>query len=138
MAWDTDDITTNDIIVQDGVFAYGFTASGSISIGQAVCICGDNKVMVCSDGSVNATEANSIGLATMTASNGDEISIAGPGNICNACFDTDSDTTPGTAVYGDTYGILDVTSGNATRVAGYVVETPTQVSTNYVGKVLLC
>ena len=135
MTWDTSDIVENDIILQDGVFAYNFIASGTIYKGQAVCICGDNKVMVCNDGSSDASEADVVGLATYNATNGNQISVAGPGNICNCC--TNGQVSVSTAVYGTDDGCLHGTQGNATKVAGYMVTTSTLQSTHYKGLILL-
>lgn len=138
MAWDATDLADyNDIILQDGVFAYNFTASGTIYKGQAVCVCADNKVMTCNNGGGTATEADAIGIACYNATNGNQIAVAGPGNIVIAVFDTDSDCTPGAVVYGDADGILDHAAGNASKAAGYVVSTPVSATTNYVGKLLV-
>lgn len=135
MAWDTSDLTDyNDIIVQDGVFAYNFKASGTIYKGQAVGMVPgmNNTVMPCSN---EAGPSDAVGLATMGASNGEWIAIAGPGNICNACCAAAS--AVGTALYGTTAGVLTATQGNATKAAGIVVSLPAIETTNYVGKVLL-
>lgn len=49
----------------------------------------------------------------------------------------DAAESANTPMYGDAYGILDATAGNATKVAGYVVVSGTQITTNYVGQVLV-
>ena len=135
MTWDTTDITSNDIIVQDGVFAYTFEASGTIYKGQAVCICGDEKVMPCNDGGTNTTESDVLGIASYGSINGRQISIAGPGNIALCCT---SGTVPaGTAMYGIHDGCLHGTKGNATKIAGYMVTESVLKTTHYEGKVLL-
>jgi len=135
MTWDTTDLADyNDIIVQDGVFAYNYTASGTIYKGQAVALVPgmDNTVMVCTS---DAGVCDSIGLATMGATNGKQISIAGPGNICWACVDAaEAVNTP---LYGDTDGVYDAAPGNATRVSAIIVSLPALVTTAYVGKVLV-
>ena len=126
MAWSTTDIATNDIIQQDGVFAYSFQASGTIYKGQAVCIPKvDNNVMATT---AAADGANAIGFATQDATNDNYVPVAGPGNIVVCCMD-DASSTPGTILYGDTDGRLDATAGNATKVAAILVDNaPTQVS----------
>lgn len=137
MAWDTTDLANyNDIVIQDGIFAYNFTASGAIYKGQAVCVCPAHEgyVMQCTS---DATYANCIGIAAQNAAAGTQIPVAGPGNIVYAVCDTNSDITAGTAVYGDTNGILDATAGNATKIAAYALSTPEQITTNYVAKFLL-
>jgi hypothetical protein len=41
----------------------------------------------------------------------------------------DANSTVGTPLYGDTYGVLDATAGNAVKVAGYLVDNaPSDVS----------
>lgn len=132
MAWDTSDITTNDIIYQDGVFAYNFTAGEAIKKGQAVYIDDDNTVKITTS---TAVECDSIGVACYNAANATQIAIAGPGNVATACFD--AAVAVGLPVYGDTYGIFSETAGNAVKVGGYVVELPVAGTTNYVGKLLL-
>jgi len=139
MAWSTTDIATNDIIQQDGVFAYNFTASGAIKKGQPVYASADNKVTVTT---ASTGESDAIGFACYDASNGEQVAIAGPGNIVVTCMD-DHASTVGTALYGDTYGILDATAGVASKVAGYLIDnTPSDVSgstagTNHVIKLLV-
>jgi len=124
MAWATTDIAANDIIQQDGVFAYNFTASGAIKKGQFVWLSADNKVTPCGS---PAGDADSIGVACYDAATTKQVAIAGPGNIALCC--ADASITPGTAVYGDTDGTCDSTMNNATKVAGYVVDdSPDNVS----------
>jgi hypothetical protein len=101
--------------------------------GQAVFMSGNNAVSVCVAGSV--IKANSIGVACYDATDSNQIAIAGPGNIVYAVCDAAEPV--GTAMYGDSYGILDATAGSATKIAGIVVSLPAVVTTNYVGKVLL-
>ena len=138
MAWSTTDIATNDIIKQDGVFAYNFEASGTIYKGQFVAVTDDNKVGVTT---ASAPACNAIGVACYNATDGEQISIACGGNIVICC--ADASIQAGTAVYGDTDGTCDSAAGNATKVAGYVVDdTPSDVSgsvsaTYHVVKVLL-
>ncbi len=132
MVWDITDITTNDIIYQDGVFAYNFTAGEAIKKGQAVYVSADNTVSITTS---TAVEADSIGVACYDAANGAQIAIAGPGNIAVACFD--AAVAVGLPVYGDTYGVFDETAGSAVKIAGYVVELPVVATTAYVGKLLL-
>jgi len=135
MAWDTTDLTNyNDIIVQDGVFAYNFEASGTIYKGQAVALIPgeDNTVGVTTS---VAAMMRCIGLATYNVTDAVQVGIAGPGNICYACFD--SAIAVGTAVYATTAGVFTSTQGNAQRPAGYVVSLPAIGTTAYVGKILL-
>ena len=135
MTWDTTDLASyNDIILQDGVFAYNFTASGAIYKGQAVtpCPAKDGYVMVCDE---DAGHADAIGVATGDATAGKQVPVAGPGNICWTCVDAAE--VAGTPLYGDNYGILDAAAGNAKKIAGYAMNTGAAGTTNYIIKVLL-
>lgn len=116
MAWSTTDIVSNDIILQDGTLAYNFVASGAIEKGQAVTLCGDNKVMP-----TDSTHPDAIGFATMPAIANQQIGIACAGNIIICCMD-DNASVVGTALYGDTDGALDETQGTATKIAAYLVD----------------
>jgi hypothetical protein len=93
---------------------------------------GNNKVGVCSD---SAVYSDAVGFACYDASDGEQVAVAGPGNIVWCCLDTT--VSAGTLVYGDEYGILDETAGNASKVAGIVVKAGTTGTTNYPGQVLV-
>lgn len=137
MAWSTTDIAANDIIHQDGVFAYNFMASGTIYKGQAVYLSNDNKVCVCT----TATgECDAVGLATLNASNGEQVGVAGPGNICYACADSAlTAANIGSAVYGDTDGAVTTTIGNAKKVLGWIVDNAaTNASGSSAGTYRVC
>jgi uncharacterized membrane protein len=121
-------VSSNSIILQDGVFAYNFEAQGAIKKGQAVSMSGNNQVKVC------AASENCIGVACYGAED-EQIAIAGPGNVVWACVDAAESV--GTALYGDDDGIFDASQDGTERVAAYVVELPVLTSTNYRGKVLL-
>ena len=81
-----------------------------------------------------AGKAEAVGIATYDVSAGDQVSVAGPGNIVYACLDEAYD--PGSLVYASSNGILS-NSSNGTKIAGIVLTTPTSETTNYVGEVLL-
>ena len=139
MAWLTTDIATNDIMQQDGVFAYNFTASGTIYKGQAVYASADNKVTVTT---ASAGEADAVGVACYGATDGNQIAIAGPGNIVVCCMDSTA-VAVGVPLYADTFGLFEGTKTNSTRASAILVDnTPSDVSgsvtgTNHVIKALL-
>lgn len=123
------------------MFAYNFTASGAIKKGQAVCVAPSMTMHVMVT-TAAAGACDVIGIACQDAADGAQVPVAGPGNIVYACCD--SGGTAGTAgiksgdpVYGYTYGVLTETAGNAIKVAAYALDTPTIVTTTYVGKFLL-
>lgn len=140
MAWSTSDLANyNDIIVQDGVKCYNFRAEGDIKKGQALYISGNAYQDSIADVSpcVGTATAGTrvVGFAMYDADDGDMISVAGRGNIVYACFNTTG--AANIPVYGSSNGILSVVSGNADFVAGYIVQSGTSISTNYVGQVLV-
>ena len=131
MVWET---LTGDILIQDGTGAFLFTAGGTIYQGQQVFISADNTVK---SGGVAASHSDCAGVALYDATVGEEIAIAGPGNIVyGAC---DAAIAPGTLVYGDTDGVFDATAGNAKKVGGIIVESSNTAITasNYKHKILL-
>jgi len=139
MTWDETDLASyNDIIYQGGVFAYNFKASGAIKKGQAVCAVPNAtmEVMVCT---AAAGGCDCIGVATGDAADNAQVAVAGPGNIVYACCDSGGagNIYAGVPVYGDTYGVFDATADNAVKIAAFAVDTPTLVTTAYVGKFLL-
>lgn len=129
MAWET---MVGDIILQDGTFAFLFTAGEALYRGQAVYVSADNTVSICT-----ATTDNSVGVVIDNAANGAQCAVAGPGNVvlCAAA----SDIAPGTAVYGTQYGLFTSTAGSATKVGGVVTSSPgtTITSANDYTEVLL-
>ena len=133
MAWSTSDLT-NDTILNDGTGAMNHIASGTIYVGQAVYACCDDKVMITTS---TASECEAIGIASINATNNERIGVYQYGNMVRCCIDAAGN--PGVPVYGSDYGVLSTTKGNAKKVAGYIIETPTLGvgGTNYVGKVLL-
>lgn len=131
------EIATNDIIQQDGIFAYNFYASGNIKKGQAVYISADNKVSPCTSA---AGECDAIGIACYDADDTAQISIAGPGNIAIAAADSAlAVTTIGSPVYGDTDGEVTTTRGNAKKTAGYIIDNAaTEASGSCTGTHRIC
>jgi len=129
MTWDTSDINDNEIIQQDGVFAYLFTASGTIYAGQAVKLIADNTVAVTSSGD------DGIGIAAIKTYHGDQIGVFGPGNIVTTAV---AGSYPvGTALYAGDNGIMVSSQSSSERIMGYVVKTGVKSSTNYKTSILL-
>ena len=131
MAWET---MTGEIMLQDGTGAFLFTAAGTIKKGQQVASFGDGTII---SGSDNALYSDSIGVALYDATEGQELAVAGPGNIVMAA--ADADIAPGSPVYGDTDGIFDATAGNAVKIGGIVTKSEgTAIDTsNYYTEILL-
>lgn len=73
-------IPTDDIIVQEGTFAYSFVASGTISGSMLVKPAGPMQVVKCSD-----SQDNAIGIAGYYVTKGETVAVYGPGNIIRSC-----------------------------------------------------
>jgi hypothetical protein len=67
---------SDDIIVQEGTFAYSFIASGSISGAMLVKPAGPMQVV-----KATATTDNAIGVAAYYVTKGEAVAVYGPGNI---------------------------------------------------------
>ena len=70
---------TDDIIVQEGIFAYSFIASGTISAGQLVKSIGPMQVLAVDQQA--ASQDNPIGVASYYVTKGETVAVYGPGNI---------------------------------------------------------
>lgn len=83
---------TDDIIVQEGTFAFDFDASGSISAGQAVYINGPMYVAA-----IPATVAcgKAVGVAAYDVTNNQPVAVYGPGNIVRVIISGTSKCTQG-------------------------------------------
>jgi len=115
------------IVIANEGSMLSFTASGSISAGQAVVPVGSMKVYV----PTNST-GNAIGIAAYDASDGDMILVWGPGNIVKARISgSGSDTVGCTLKYNK--GWLDTNASG--RVVGILLEAPSSLPGT--GKVLL-
>lgn len=67
---------TDDIIVQEGNFAYNYKASGTIYEGQVVHINDTMRVT-----STASNDKNIVGVAAYTVTNNEYVAVYGPGNI---------------------------------------------------------
>jgi len=129
MAWDTADIHDNEIIRQDGTFAYLFTASGTIYAGQSVKVQADDTITTTAGGD------DGIGIASIYATHGNQIGMYGPGNIVYAI--TDGAHVASTPLYAGADGVMTNTQAGSERIMAYVIEAGTLQSTNYKTLVLL-
>ena len=72
---------TEDIIVQEGTFAFDYLCSGTISAGQGVYAIGTMAVVAPSTPGVEL-QPGCIGVAAYSQTHGNQIAVYGPGNIC--------------------------------------------------------
>ena len=99
---------TDDVIVQEGTFAYSFIASGTISGSALVKPAGPMQVVKAGDGLDNA-----IGVAAYFVTKGETVAVYGPGNIVRGCLSSGATVgddlfvgTNGAFNNGKTYGGL--------------------------------
>jgi len=86
---------TEDIIEQEGTFAYNFTASGAISAGQ--CLTAGAGTMYAE---IAATMEDAfIGVAAYTVTNKQELAVYGPGNIVRCIVNGTAACTVGDDLY---------------------------------------
>lgn len=71
---------TDDIIVQDGTFAFDYDARGYIKAGQGVIACSTLGAMIAS-GTGGLLASGCIGVAAYTTSDPNGIAVYGPGNV---------------------------------------------------------
>ena len=83
MAFTTSTSPSEDIIVQEGTFAFDFDASGSVFAGQAV-YCNDTLAVAAPNGGLSAPQAGCVGIAAYDQTTGNPVAVYGPGNICRA------------------------------------------------------
>jgi len=83
---------TDDIIVQEGTFAYNYIASGSIKAGQ--CLEAGTTSAMNVEIAEDATDAF-VGVAAYDATNGEPLAVYGPGNIVRCIVNGTSKCTVG-------------------------------------------
>lgn len=75
---------TDDIIIQEGSFAFDFDASGTVYGGQAVYCNKDMAVAALPVSTGIPTIAGCVGIAAYKQTTGKPVAVYGPGNICRA------------------------------------------------------
>jgi len=107
---------TDDIIVQEGTFAYNFTASGTVYAGQLVDAVGTMQVKA----AVGISSTAIVGVAAYYATDGEKVAVYGPGNIVR-CAASGTSVAAGECVQAGAEGrVLDVGSIVA-KASGAVV-----------------
>jgi len=123
---------TEDIIVQEGTFAYDLTCSGSISAGQAVIVCGTMQVKP----ATTALSTDVFGVAAYSQTDGNPIAVYGPGNICRVIISGTSKCTAGDDLYAQYEGKW--ATGTATAgVTCHALALETQATADGTARVLL-
>ena len=85
MAFTTSTSPSEDIIVQEGTFAFDFDASGSVYAGQAV-YCNHTLAVAAPGGGLTSPQHGCVGIAAYDQTNGNPVAVYGPGNICRAIY----------------------------------------------------
>ena len=127
---------TDDIIVQEGTFGYGFTASGNIKAGQGVAIYDDMSVGA--PPAATALVKGSIGVAAYDASAGDPVLVYGPGNIVRVIISGASHCSAGDTLMMTSEGKFFAVTDSTFLVSGITATAlETQGSANGTARVLL-
>lgn len=84
---------TEDIIVQEGTFAFDYDASGTVYAGQGVKAYGTMQVMA--PGTSDGITHGCVGVSAYQIADGNAVAVYGPGNICRVCIS--SSGTPAVA-----------------------------------------
>ena len=110
-------IPTDDVIVQEGTFAYSFIASGTISGSMLVKPAGPMQVV-----KANESADNAIGIAAYYVTKGEAVAVYGPGNIIRSCCA--SATAVGDDLYVGHNGAFDIspTYGGVNPCIGIALE----------------
>jgi len=121
MAFTTSSSPSEDIIVQEGTFAFDYDCSGSVFKGQGVYAIGTMQVKAPAD-SINVCTPGCVGVAAYDQTDGKPVAVYGPGNICRVIVSGTS-----TAV-----GEVLVLAGN-----GYFKEAPASYTISGVNAIAL-
>jgi len=122
---------TDDIILQEGTFAYNFQASGTISAGQVVEVNDTMKVRVCP----TTNDTSWVGVAAYDVTDKEYIAVYGPGNIVR-CKSSGAITVGAIVAVNSLYGHVGVPEAGVGTEAkvGVALET---VATNTAVRILL-
>ena len=123
---------TDDIIVQEGTFAYSMIASGAIKAGQAVKAAGGAMNVAVT---TVALSTDVIGVAAYTVASGEHVAVYGPGNIVRVIISGTSKCTVGDDLYAQYEGKW--ATGTATAGACHAVALETQATADGTARVLL-
>jgi len=108
---------TDDIIVQEGTFAYSFTASGTIYAGQLVVPTGTMQVIA----APGVSSAKCVGVAAYYVTDGEMVAVYGPGNIVRCCASGTSVAVGECLIAGTEGKVLDVTDLYAKKSGASIV-----------------
>jgi len=130
---------TDDIIIQEGTFAFDYTASGTVYGGQCVVPehgPGNVGMYVKAAGTTTAGAVdNFIGVAAYQADNGEKVAVYGPGNIVRCIVSGASNCNIGDDLMTAYEGKVTQDGAAAGKKIGVALET--QATANGTVKVLL-
>jgi len=82
MAFTTTTSPSEDIIVQEGTFAFDYDCSGSVYAGQGVLAVGTMQVIAPGSFQNKPVGTACVGVAAYDQTDGNPVAVYGPGNIC--------------------------------------------------------
>jgi len=116
MAFTTSTSPSEDIIVQEGTFAFDFDASGSVYAGQAV-YCNHTMAVAAPSTGQDAPVGGCVGIAAYDQTTGNPVAVYGPGNICRAIYSGTACRT-GDILYCGDCGKLEEFTGGWVQASG--------------------
>jgi hypothetical protein len=130
---------TDDIIFQEGTFAYNFQASGTIVGGQAVEIQDTMKVAAPLGSKLQDNNSKIIGVAAYDVTDKEYVAVYGPGNVVRVIISGASNCTVGEVLVPSCDGkFLNRNTSAAPCASGLkAIALETQATNNGTAKVLL-
>ena len=130
---------TEDIIVQEGTFAFDYDCSGAVSAGQGVYANATGLYVAAAPeerGNVDVT-AGCLGVAAYGQTHGNPVAVYGPGNIVRVIISGTSKCTVAKPVYCVSEGKFANIANYACPSGVYGIALETQGTANGTAKVLL-
>jgi len=128
---------TEDIIVQEGTFAFDYTCSGSVSAGQGVYALG--TVAVCAPttelSATGGMQPYCVGVAAYDQTHGNPVAVYGPGNIVRVIVSGTANTVGKPMVLGEEGKFKYIATTKPSGV--YALPLETQATANGTCKAML-
>jgi hypothetical protein len=134
MAFTTSTSPSEDIIVQEGTFAFDYDSSGSVYKGQGVYAIGTLQAIAPTH-SLGGQQPGCIGVAAYDQTDGNPVAVYGPGNICRVIISGSSKCTVGDTLFLTDEGKFYNTPHYPSGV--YAVALETQATADGTARVLL-
>jgi hypothetical protein len=126
---------TEDIIVQEGTFAFDYLCSGTVTKGQGVYAIGTMACVAPTTTGVQSVQPGCLGVAAYTQTHGNQVAVYGPGNIVRVSVSGTSTAVNDELVLVEEGKFREAACTNASGVRAIALET--QATNNGACRVLL-